>query len=124
MARLAWAQAYPSRPVRILVGFPAGGQIDIIARLIEQWLSERLGQQFYVDNRPGAAGNIATEALVRAAADGPTLFLANATNAVNASLFDKLSFDFIRDTVPVAGINRIPLVLEAHPRSRPERLPS
>ena len=115
VSRLAWAQAYPSRPVRILVGFPAGGQIDIIARLIGQWLSERLGQQFYVDNRPGAASNIATEALVRAAADGYTLFLANATNAVNASLFDKLSFDFIRDTVPVASINRIPLVLEAHP---------
>jgi tripartite-type tricarboxylate transporter receptor subunit TctC len=115
VSRLAWAQAYPSRPVRILVGFPAGGQIDIIARLIGQWLSERLGQQFYVDNRPGAASNIATEALVRAAADGHTLFLANATNAVNASLFDKLSFDFIRDTVPVASINRIPLVLEAHP---------
>ena len=115
LARLAWAQAYPARPVRILVGFPAGGQIDIIARLIGQWLSERLGQQFYVDNRPGAASNIATEALVRAAADGYTLFLANATNAVNASLFDKLSFDFIRDTVPVASINRIPLVLEAHP---------
>ncbi len=115
VSRLAWAQAYPSRPVRIIVGFPAGGQIDIIARLIGQWLSERLGQQFYVDNRPGAASNIATEALVRAAADGHTLFLANATNAVNASLFDKLSFDFIRDTVPVASINRIPLVLEAHP---------
>jgi tripartite-type tricarboxylate transporter receptor subunit TctC len=111
----ARAQAYPARPVRILVGFPAGGQIDIIARLIGHWLAERLGQQFYVDNRPGAASNIATEALVRAAADGHTLFLANATNAVNASLFDKLSFDFIRDTVPVASINRIPLVLEAHP---------
>jgi tripartite-type tricarboxylate transporter receptor subunit TctC len=115
VSRLARAQAYPARPVRILVGFPAGGQIDIIARLIGQWLAERLGQQFYVDNRPGAASNIATEALVRAAADGHTLFLANATNAVNASLFDKLSFDFIRDTVPVASINRIPLVLEAHP---------
>jgi len=111
LPRIAGAQAYPSRPVRLIVGFPAGGQIDIIARLIAQWLSDRLGQQFFVDNRPGAASNIAAEAIVRAPADGHTLFLANGTNAVNATLFEKLSFDFVRDTAAVASINRIPVVL-------------
>src|SRR5215468_3021019 len=111
LPRIARAQAYPSRPVRLIVGFPAGGQIDIIARLIAQWLSDRLGQQFFVDNRPGAASNIAAEAIVRAPADGHTLFLANGTNAVNATLFEKLSFDFVRDTAAVASINRIPVVL-------------
>src|SRR6476660_7100553 len=112
--RIAAAQAYPTRPVRIVVGFPAGGQIDIIARLIGQWLSERLGQQFFVDNRPGAGSNIAAESVVRAAADGHTLLLANATNAVNATLFDKLNFDFVRDLAPIGSINRIPLVMLAH----------
>src|SRR3977135_558610 len=107
----ARAQPYPERPVRIIVGFAAGGQIDIIARLIGQWLSDRLGQQFFIDNRPGAASNIAAEAVVRAPADGHTLFLANGTNAVNATLYDNLKFDFVRDTAPVASINRIPLVL-------------
>jgi tripartite-type tricarboxylate transporter receptor subunit TctC len=111
---IAKAQTYPARPVRIIVGFPAGGQIDIIARLIAQWLSERLGQQFFVDNRPGAASNIATEAIVRAPPDGHTLFLANGTNAVNATLFDKLNFDFVRDIAAVASINRIPIVLASH----------
>jgi tripartite-type tricarboxylate transporter receptor subunit TctC len=115
VARVAWAQVYPSRPVRIVVGFPAGGQIDIIARLIGQWLSDRLGQQFFIDNRPGAASNIAADAVVRVPADGHTLLLASATNAVNATLFDKLNFDFIRDTAAIASINRIPIVLEAHP---------
>jgi tripartite-type tricarboxylate transporter receptor subunit TctC len=115
LSRFAWAQSYPARPVRIIVGFPAGGQIDIIARLIGQWLSERLGQQFFIDNRPGAASNIATEALVRAQADGYTLFVANGTNAVNATLYDNLRFEFVRDTEPVASINRIPLVLYAYP---------
>jgi tripartite-type tricarboxylate transporter receptor subunit TctC len=115
LARVAGAQAYPSRPVRIIVGFAAGGQIDIIARLIGQWLSERLGQQFVIDNRPGASSNIAAEAAVRAPADGYTLFLANGTNAVNATLYDNLRFDFVRDTEPVASINRIPLVLYVHP---------
>jgi tripartite-type tricarboxylate transporter receptor subunit TctC len=114
-ARSAAAQAYPSRPVRIIVGFPAGGQIDIIARLIGQWLSDRLGQQFFIDNRPGAASNIAAEAAIRAPADGHTLFLANGTNAINATLYDNLRFDFVRDTEPVASINRIPLVLYVHP---------
>src|SRR6476646_5171579 len=112
MARIARAQAYPSRPVRIIVGFPAGGQIDIIARLIGQWLSDRLGQQFFIDNRPGAASNIAAEAVVRAPADGHTLFLASGTNAVNATLYDNLRFDFFRDTAAIASINRIPIVLE------------
>ena len=115
VSRVAWAQSYPSRPVRIVVGFPAGGQIDIIARLMGQWLSDRLGQQFFIDNRPGAASNIAAEAVVRAPADGHTLFLASGTNAVNATLFEKLNFDFIRDTAAIASINRIPLVLEVHP---------
>jgi tripartite-type tricarboxylate transporter receptor subunit TctC len=115
ISRFAWAQSYPVRPVRIIVGFPAGGQIDIIARLIAQWLSARLGQQFFIDNRPGAASNIATEALIRAQPDGYTLFLANGTNAVNASLYANLKFDFIRETEPVASINKIPLVLYVHP---------
>src|SRR5262245_7455858 len=113
LLHIAKAQDYPARPVRIIVGFPAGGQIDIIARMTGQWLSERLGQQFFVDNRPGAASNIAAEAAVRASPDGHTLFLANGTNAVNATLFDKLNFDFVRDTTAVASINRIPIVLAA-----------
>ena len=111
---VARAQAYPSRPVRIIVGFPAGGQIDIIARLMAQWLSERLGQQFFVDNRPGAGSNTAAEAIVRAPADGHTLFIASGANAVNATLFDKLNFDFVRDTAAVASIIRIPIVLTAY----------
>lgn len=115
LARTARAQVYPSRPVRLIVGFPTGGQIDIIGRLIGQWLSDRLGQPFVVDSRPGAGSNIATEAVVRAPADGYTLFLASTTNAINATLFEKLSYDFIRDTTPIASINRIPLVLEANP---------
>jgi tripartite-type tricarboxylate transporter receptor subunit TctC len=115
VARFAWAQSYPSRPVRIVVGFPPGGAIDISARIIGQWLSERLGQPFIIDNRPGAGSNIGTEAVVRAPADGHMLLLANAANAVNATLFDKLTYDFIRDIAPVASINRIPLVLEVHP---------
>jgi tripartite-type tricarboxylate transporter receptor subunit TctC len=115
MAPVAWAQVYPSRPVGIVVGFSAGGQIDIIARLMGQWISDRLGQQFLIDNRSGAASNIAADAVVRAPADGHTLFLASATDAVNATLFDKLNFDLIRDTAAAASINRIPMVLEAHP---------
>lgn len=124
VSRTSWAQAYPVRPVRLIVPFPAGGQIDIIARLIGQWLSERFGQQFFVDNRPGAGGNIAAEAVVHSPADGHTLLMAGGWNAVNATLFDKLDFDFVRDTAAVAGINRIPIVLEVNPsfpaRSVPE----
>ena len=115
VSRIARAQTYPARPVRLIFPFAAGGQIDIIARLIGQWLSERMGQPFIVDNRAGAGGNIGTEAVVQAAADGNTLLLASGTNAINATLYDKLNFDFIRDIAPVASINRIPLVLEVHP---------
>ena len=115
LSRIARAQAYPSHPVRIVVGVPAGGPIDISARLIGQWLSERLGQQFIVDNRPGAGGNVGTETVARAPADGHTLLMAFASSAINATLFDKLNYDFIRDIAPVASINRIPLVLETNP---------
>src|SRR5262245_65498638 len=104
VSRIAWAQAYPSRPARIFVGFPAGLTPDIVARLVGQLLSERLGQQFVIENRPGAAGNIATEAVVRATPDGYTLLLANGANAISATLYQQLSFDFIRDIAPVASI--------------------
>jgi tripartite-type tricarboxylate transporter receptor subunit TctC len=113
--RFAWAQTYPTRPVRIIVGFPAGGAGDTLARLIGQWLQERLGQPFIVENRPGAGGNIATEAVVRAPADGYTLLLVVSANAINAALYDKLNFNFVRDIAPVAGTTRSPLVLEVHP---------
>ncbi len=106
VTRIAWAQTYPARPVRWFVGFAAGGPSDLFTRLIAQWLSERLGQQFIIENRTGGGGNIATEALVRAPADGYTLGLAGIANAVNATLYDNLTFGFIRDITPVAGINR------------------
>src|SRR5881628_2565814 len=105
MSRAAMAQAYPTRPVRLVVGFAAGGAADITARLIGQWLSERLGQPFVIENRPGAAGNIATEAVVRSAADGYTLLLVSLPQAFNATLYDNLNFDVIRDIAPVASIN-------------------
>jgi tripartite-type tricarboxylate transporter receptor subunit TctC len=105
-SRLAHAQAYPTKPVRIIVGFAAGGSVDLFARLIGQWLSERLGQPFIIENRPGAGGNIGTEAVVRAAPDGYTLLLVTAANAINESLFDKLNFNFIRDITPIATIHR------------------
>ena len=114
-SRIAWAQAYPSRPVRIIVGVPPGGGIDIGARLIGQWLSERLGQQFVIENRPGAGTNIATEAVVRAPEDGYTLLLVTAANAINTTLYEKLSFNFIRDIAPVAGIIVVPNVMLVHP---------
>jgi tripartite-type tricarboxylate transporter receptor subunit TctC len=113
--RLARAQAYPTRPVRIIVGFPAGGGVDIIARLMGQWLSERLGQPFLIENRPGAGSNIATEVVVRAPADGYTLLLVHASNAINATLYDKLNFNFIRDIAPVAGIIIVPNVMVLNP---------
>jgi tripartite-type tricarboxylate transporter receptor subunit TctC len=115
VSRIAWAQTYPSRPVRIVVGFPPGGPTDIAARLIGQSLSERLGQQFVIENRPGAGSNIGTEAVVRAPPDGYTLFLAYSANAINATLYDKLNFSFIRDIAPVAAINREPLVMLVNP---------
>jgi tripartite-type tricarboxylate transporter receptor subunit TctC len=115
VSRIARAQAYPSRPVRIIVGQAAGSGSDTAARLIGQWLSERPGQQFIIENRPGAAGNIATEAGVRASPDGHTLLLVNAGNAINATLYDKLNFNFIRDIAPVAGIFRVPQVMEVNP---------
>jgi len=115
VSRFACAQDYPTRPVRLIVGFAPGGTTDITARLIGQWLSERLGQQFVIENRTGAATNIATEAVVRAPADGYTLLLVTASNAINATLYDKLSFNFIRDIAPVAGIIRYPLVMQVNP---------
>jgi tripartite-type tricarboxylate transporter receptor subunit TctC len=111
---IARAQTYPSRPVRLIVGFAPGGTTDITARLIGQWLSERLGQQFVIENRTGAATNIATEAVVRAPADGYMLLLVTASNAINATLYDKLNFNFIRDIAPVAGIIRYPLVMQVN----------
>ena len=115
VSRVAVAQAYPSRPVRLVVSFPAGGVNDILARLMGQWLSERLGQPFVIENRPGAGTNIGTEAVARAAADGYTLLLVSPANAINATLYDKLSFNFMRDIAPVASIVSIPLVLVVHP---------
>src|SRR5262245_4630055 len=106
VSRIARAQAYPTRPVRIVVGQAAGSGSDTFARIIGQFLSERLGQQFVVENRPGAAGNIATEAVVRSPPDGYTLLLVNSANAVNATLYEKLNFDFIRDIAHIHGIGR------------------
>ncbi len=111
----AWAQTYPARPVRLIVPFAPGGGSDIFARLIGQWLSERLGQPFIIDNRPGAGSNIGTEAVVNAHPDGYTLLLVNAANAINATLYDRLNFDFARDIVPVAGLIRVPNVVVVNP---------
>ena len=115
VSRIAMAQTYPSRPVRLIVTTAAGGSPDIIARLIGQWLSERLGQPIIVDNRPGAGTNIGTEMGVRAPPDGYTLLMALSANAINATLYDKLPFNFIRDTAPVASIASIPLIMEVNP---------
>ncbi len=115
VARIARAQPYPTRPVRLVVGFAAGGPTDILARLIGRWLSERLGQPFVIENRPGAGGNIATETVVNAAADGHTLLLVAPANTINATLYDKLNFNFIRDIAPVAGIMRAFYVMEVNP---------
>jgi tripartite-type tricarboxylate transporter receptor subunit TctC len=115
LPRIAGAQAYPSRPVRIIVGFPPGGVGDFVARPMGQWLQERLGQPFIIENRPGAGGNIATEAVIRAPADGHTILLAGVNHAIGATLYEKLSFNFIQDIAPVAGIVRTPNVMEVIP---------
>jgi tripartite-type tricarboxylate transporter receptor subunit TctC len=115
VSHIARAQTYPTRPVRIIVGAAPSGSFDIMARLIGQRLSEQLGQPFVIDNRPGAVGNIATEAVVRSPADGYTLLLVGAPHAINATLYDKLNFNFIRDIAPVAGIDREPLVMAVNP---------
>jgi tripartite-type tricarboxylate transporter receptor subunit TctC len=115
VSRTAKAQAYPSRPVRIIVGAAGGGGMDITARLIGQWLSERLGQQFVIENRPGAGTNIAAEAVVRAAPDGYTLLLVTPANAINATLYERLTFNFMADIAPVAGIMRVPNVMVVNP---------
>jgi tripartite-type tricarboxylate transporter receptor subunit TctC len=114
-SRIARAQAYPSRPARIVVPFAAGGATDIIARLIGQWLSERLGQQFVIENRPGAGSNIGTEVVVNAPPDGYTLLLVGASSAINATLYEKLSFNFLRDIAPVSGIISIPFIMAVNP---------
>ena len=113
--RTTWAQAYPTRPVRLIVGFVAGSTSDILARLIGPWLSERLGQQFIIENRPGAGANIATEAVVKAPVDGYTLLMVAPTAAINATLYEKLNYNFLRDMAPVAGVVRVPNVLEVNP---------
>jgi tripartite-type tricarboxylate transporter receptor subunit TctC len=123
ISRIARAQAYPSRPVRIIVGFTAGGNFDLTARLISQWLSQRLGQQFIVENRPGASTNIATEAVVRAPADGYTLLLGGAVNAINATFYERLNFDFIRDIAPVASLIRFPNVIDLNPSFPAKTIP-
>jgi tripartite-type tricarboxylate transporter receptor subunit TctC len=123
LSQSARAQAYPSRPVRIIAGFAAGGGVDITARLIGEWLSERLGQSFVTENRAGAGGNIGTEAVVNAAPDGYTLLLATIPNAVNATLYEKLNFNFIRDIAPVGGIIRVPQVILVHPSVPAKTIP-
>jgi tripartite-type tricarboxylate transporter receptor subunit TctC len=115
VSRLAWAQTYPTRPVHIAVGVAAGGPNDTVARLLGQWLSERLGQQFVIENRTGAGGNIATEVVVRAAADGYTLLLLTSANAVNVTLYEKSNFDFVTDILPVAAVMRAPNVMVVNP---------
>jgi tripartite-type tricarboxylate transporter receptor subunit TctC len=115
VSRTAWAQAHPTRPVRIVAPTAPGGAPDIIARLIGQWLSERLGQPFIIENRPGAGTNIGTEAVVRAPPDGYTLLLVSTTNAINATLYDRLNFDFLRDIAPVASVMRYPYVMVVNP---------
>ena len=115
ISSMTWAQTYPSRSVRLIVPFPPGGPNDVFARLIGQWLSERLGQPFIIDHRPGAGGNIGTEVVVKAAPDGYTLLLINSNHTVNATLYDKLNYNFIRDIVPIVAIIRLPLVLVLNP---------
>jgi tripartite-type tricarboxylate transporter receptor subunit TctC len=120
--RVARADDYPNRPVRLLVGFPPGGQIDIVARVAAQFLSDRLGQSVIIENRPGAGGNIGAETLIKSPPDGYTLFMGTSSNAVNATLFEKLNYDFVNDITPVSPINRIALVLEVHPAFAPQNV--
>jgi len=115
ISRFARAQTYPARPVHIILGFPAGGSSDVIGRVVAQWMSERLGEPFVFDNRPGAGSNIGTEMVVRAVPDGYTLLWTTSANVINASLYDSLSFNFIRDIAPVAGVFRVPNIMEVHP---------
>jgi tripartite-type tricarboxylate transporter receptor subunit TctC len=112
--QIAWSQAWPARPVHVVVGFPAGSSQDIVARIVAPWLSERLSQPFIIDNRPGAGGNIGVETVVNAPPDGYTLLMTGPNNAVNATLYDNLNFNFVRDIAPVAGIMRVPLVMEVN----------
>jgi tripartite-type tricarboxylate transporter receptor subunit TctC len=123
ISRVAWAQAYPTRPVHLIVGFAAGGANDIFARLSGQWLSERLGQPFVIENRPGAGTNIATEAVVRAPPDGYTLLLIGSTNAINATFYQKLNFNFIGDIAPVSSITQQPQVMLANPSFPAKTIP-
>jgi tripartite-type tricarboxylate transporter receptor subunit TctC len=123
VSRFACAQAYPTRPVRLIVGFAPGQAIDITTRMIGQWLSERLGQQFIVENRPGAGGNIGTEAVVRAPPDGYMLLAVGSNNMINATLYEKLNFNFIRDIAPVASVARVPQVMEVTPSFPAKTLP-
>jgi tripartite-type tricarboxylate transporter receptor subunit TctC len=123
VSRVTWAETYPSRPVRVIVGFAAGGPNDILARLIGHWLAKRLGHPFVIENRPGAGSNIATEAVVHAPPDGYTLLLVGSPNAINASLYDRLNFNFIRDIAPVASFMRGALVLAIHPSVPAKTLP-
>ena len=118
VSRFAWAQAYPTRPVHLIVPFGPAGATDITARFIGQWLSDRLGEQFIVENRPGAGGNIATEAVVRASPDGYTLLYVTTANASNATLYDKLIFNFVRDIAPIAPIVRFPYILVVNPPAK------
>jgi len=124
LPRMTWAQTYPSRPVRWVVPFPPGGPAEILARLLGQFMSERLGQPFVIENRPGAGGNIGTEAVVRSAADGYTMLLVTTANAINASLYERLNFNFIRDIAPVAGLIRVPAVLEINPMVPVDSVPA
>jgi tripartite-type tricarboxylate transporter receptor subunit TctC len=123
VTRIARAQSYPSRPVHLIVGFAAGGAADITARIIGQWLSERLGQSFVVENRPGAATNIATAAVAHAPADGYTLLMISSPHAFNATLYDKLNYNFVRDIAPVAGISQVPSVMEVNPTFQARTVP-